>query len=94
DFSKANPTAEIMTWRIDRPENIDVYLKDTPFRIVEDSDSVTAMPIASYPAIVMTRRASLGEVPDVQASQKIGSQYVVVYCDTAAATFKSPLPNE
>ena len=94
DFSKANPEARIMTWRIDRPENIDVYLNDTPFGIVEDSGSATVMPVPSYPAIVMTRRASLGEVPDVQASQKIGSRYVVVYCDTAAATFKSPLPNE
>lgn len=94
DFSKANPSAKIMTWKIDRPENIDVYLKDTPFSIVEDSDSVKTMPIPSYPAIVMTSRGALEEIPDVQASQKIGSQYVVVYCDTAAATFKTPLQNE
>lgn len=94
DFSKANPSAKIMTWKIDRPENIDVYLNDTPFCIVEDSDSVSSMPIASYPAIVMTRQEHLREVPDVQASQKIGSQYVVVYCDTTTGTFKTPATNE
>ena len=90
DFSKANPSAKIMTWRIDRPENIDVYLGATPFSTVEAPDSVTAMPVASYPAIVMTTLTSIPEVPYVQASQKIGSRYVVVYCDTTANTFITP----
>lgn len=94
DFHEANPSAKIMTWRINRPENIDVYLKDIPFRIVEDSDSITSMPITSYPAIVMTRRESLEEIPNVQASQKVGNKYVVVYCDTIENTFKAPVPNE
>ncbi|MDE5872059.1 MAG: hypothetical protein K2H22_08970, partial [Muribaculaceae bacterium] len=81
-MKKANPDAEIMTWRIDRPENIDVYLQKTPFRIVVATDSMKAMPIPSYPAIVMTGQDCRLEVPDVVESHRLGSKYIVLYCDT------------
>ena len=81
-IKKDKPDAEIMTWKIDRPENIDAYLMKTPFRIVEASDSMKTMPIPSYPAIIMTRQDCRLEVPDVMESHRLGSRYIVLYCDT------------
>ncbi|MDE5813345.1 MAG: hypothetical protein K2H72_03575, partial [Muribaculaceae bacterium] len=81
-LSRDYPSAEIKTWKIDRPENIDVYLKDTPFTIVEPSDTSSLMPLPSYPAIVMTKEKFRREIPDIKASRKVGVNYVVVYCDT------------
>ncbi|MDE6380546.1 MAG: hypothetical protein K2L11_08745, partial [Muribaculaceae bacterium] len=81
-MKKDNPDAEVMTWKIDRPENIDAYLQKTPFRIVESADSMKAMPISSYPALVMTRQDCLYEVPDVMEIHRLGQKYVVLYCDT------------
>ncbi|MDE6742165.1 MAG: dolichyl-phosphate-mannose--protein mannosyltransferase [Muribaculaceae bacterium] len=85
-IKKDNPDAGIMTWRIDRPENIDVYLKKTPFLIVEAADTMKSMPLASLPAIVMTRRDCMEEVPDVREIHRLGSKYVVLYCDTTENT--------
>lgn len=82
-MKEEHPEAGIMTWRLDRPENIDVYLAGTPFRIVEGADTVKEMPVESYPAIVMTRQDRQHEVPDVIESHRLGSKYIVLYCDTA-----------
>ncbi|MDE7346404.1 MAG: dolichyl-phosphate-mannose--protein mannosyltransferase [Muribaculaceae bacterium] len=93
-MKKDNPEAEIMTWRIDRPENIDAYLKMTPFRIVEATDSMKVMPIPGYPAIVMTRQDCRREVPGVMESHSLGSKYVVLYCDTTEKPIKQTASNE
>lgn len=79
---EAYPSAAIMTWKVDRPENIDVYLKGTPFIIVDDSDYDTPMHIPSYPAIIMTKEKYSSEIPNIKDSQKVGMNYVVLYCDT------------
>lgn len=93
-IKKDNPAAEIMTWKIDRPENIDVYLEKTPFRIVEAADSMRVMPMDSYPAIVITRQECRNEVQNVSEVSKVGGKYVVLYCDTAWNTDKRIEPNE
>lgn len=81
--AQAIPDAEIVTWKIDRPENIDVYLKEIPFQIEDASDSVTSMPLRSFPAVVMTRSKYSCEVPFVKKTTKVGRNFVVLVCDTA-----------
>lgn len=81
--AQAIPDAEIVTWKIDRPENIDVYLDKIPFQIEDASDSVTSMPLRSFPAVVMTRSKYRCEVPFVKKTTKVGRNFVVLVCDTA-----------
>ncbi len=76
------PSAEIMTWKIRRPENIDVYLKDVPFRIVEDTDSMKTMEVPAYPAIIMTTGTAMEGIPGIRDIHHVGSNYVVLFCDT------------
>ena len=87
----AHPAAGIMTWKLHRPDNIDVYLDGVPFRMVEPSDSTATMPMAGYPAIVMTRRADMQEVPGVMETRFVGRDYAVLYCDTTATSSHSTL---
>ena len=88
---EAHPAAGIMTWKLHRPDNIDVYLDGVPFRMVEPSDSTASMPMAGYPAIVMTRRADMQEVPGVMETRFVGRDYAVLYCDTTATSSHSTL---
>ena len=88
---EAHPAAGIMTWKLHRPDNIDVYLDGVPFRMVEPSDSTATMPMAGYPAIVMTRRADMQEVPGVMETRFVGRDYAVLYCDTTATSSHSTL---
>ena len=87
----AHPAAGIMTWKLHRPDNIDVYLDGVPFRMVEPSDSTATMPMAGYPAIVMTRRADMQEVPGVMETRFVGRDYAVLYCDTTATSSHSTI---
>ena len=88
---EAHPAAGIMTWKLHRPDNIDVYLDGVPFRMVEPSDSTATMPMAGDPAIVMTRRADMQEVPGVMETRFVGRDYAVLYCDTTATSSHSTL---
>lgn len=86
-MKKKYPSAAVMTWKINRPENIDVYLKEIPFEIVEeipaeDVGTPRKMPLKSSPAIVMTTAKAIDEVPYVRAISRIGLGYVVLYCDS------------
>lgn len=89
-----HPAAGIMTWKIDRPENIDVYMKGIPFRIVEGTDTMSSMPVPSYPAVVMTEGKYSGEIPNVRTSREVGMNYIVLYCDTTEKTIKPTASNE
>ncbi len=72
----------VTIWKLDRPENIDVYLDGYPFRIVESSDSVDVMPVQSLPQVVMTKKEYRNEVPYVKKEYPVGSKYMVLLCDT------------
>lgn len=78
-----NPMSDIYTWKIDRAENIDVYLKEIPFHIEEASDSVASMPLRTFPAVVVTRTEYEGEVPCVRLRKRVGRNFAVLVCDTA-----------
>ncbi len=89
-LAQSTPGAEIITWKIDRPENLDVYLKETPFQIEEAPDSVTSMQLRSLPAVVMTRTKYSGEVPFVKSTVKVGKSFVVLVCDTVNNVSENP----
>lgn len=78
-----HPDARLMTWRINRTENMDVYLgTDKEFDIVEPSDTTDAMPLSKLPAIVMTKKKYRQEVPYVVREIPVGHKYIVLECDT------------
>ncbi|MDE6022476.1 MAG: glycosyltransferase family 39 protein [Muribaculaceae bacterium] len=81
--AQSTPDAKIITWKIDRPENIDVYLKGIPFQIEDVSDSVSSVSLRSFPAVVMTRAKYSCELPFVKKKTKVGRNFVVLVCDTA-----------
>ncbi len=70
------PNAEIATYKLDRPENIDVYLQDTPFHIIESPDSLPA-----FPAIILTTQGCQDEIPNIKTSLPIGTKYRLIISD-------------
>ncbi len=80
-----HPEAQIIAYKLDRPENIDAYLQATPFKIVESSDSLP------NPAIIMTKKRFGDEIPDVDSAFPIGTQYTLLLTHPSDKSDKSDL---
>lgn len=74
-LKSAHPEARIIAYKLDRPENIDVYLKETPFQISESADSI------ANTAIIMTETRYRDEIPDIKESLPIGTKYLLIISD-------------
>ncbi len=70
-----HPDAEILTWKISRPDNIDVYLKDTPFMMIEPADT---FPAINKTSIVITKKSRTEEIPNVKETHPVGLKYVIL----------------
>lgn len=81
---ETNPGAEIMTWKVNRPENMDVYLKGNQMIILEEESSPVSLPV--YPAIVMTNVDDCKDLPNAVEKMNVGRSHVVVVCDTVYTT--------
>ena len=79
-IKRLHPEAEIISYKLDRPENIDVYLQDIPFRIYEDADNpltaTTDWPVS--PTIVMTEIRHQDEIPYIKESHPVGTKYTLL----------------
>ncbi len=69
-LKQQHPDAQIITYKLDRPENIDVYLQDIPFQMTDT--------LPSLPAIVMTETRHQDEIPDIKTSLPVGTKYTIL----------------
>lgn len=79
-LKRQHPEAEIITYKIDRPENIDVYLRNIPFRIYEEDaiHSTEKIGNATSPVIVMTQIRYTDEIPNIKEYHPVGTQYAIL----------------
>lgn len=75
-----HPAAEIMTWRVSRPENMDIYLEGYPLNILSEDGESPDLP--AYPVIVMTNVKDSKTFTNVVEERKVGRGYIVLVCDT------------
>ena len=77
---KDHPNAQIITYKLDRPENIDVYLQDIPFNIYESPDSLSHITQSS---IIMTTKSHKDEIPQIKESHPVGSNFILLLTDSS-----------
>ncbi len=74
-----HPEAQIITYKLDRPKNIDVYLKEVPFNMegaIPERDGAECPPAPSY--IIMTEPRHKDEIPNINTARPIGTKYLLI----------------